>query len=245
MKKIAIYTALTGNYDSLKDPVVIDPRCDYICFTNQIPSHESVWKYRGIPVNIKNLALLSRYPKMHPHTLLGEYEYSVYMDANIQIVNSDFYQRIFAKIEKEISLSGIKHPFRDCPYNEGYAVFTYGLDSFFAIIRTLRFLKKENFPKHYGMFEANVILRKHSDKKIQKQCEDWWDLINHYSKRDQLTYSYTLWKNHIAFDHLIPENESARNYSGFSFTPHTRKMNIWGGKLKRIGKKLFSLLLTI
>lgn len=242
MKRIAIYTALTGNYDSLIDPAVIDPRCDYICFTNQVHSQGSVWKYRTIPSDIKNLALLSRYPKMHPHELLGEYEYSVYMDANIQIVNSDFYQRIFAKIEQGVSLSGIKHPFRDCPYNEGYAVFTYGLDSFFSIIRTLRFLKKENFPEHYGMFEANVILRKHSDKKVQKQCEDWWKLVSRYSKRDQLTYSYTLWKNHIAFDYLIPENESARNYAGFSFTPHTRKMNIWGRQGKRFGKKIFKIL---
>ena len=32
--KIAIYTAFTGDYDTLKQPEVIDENCDYICFTD-------------------------------------------------------------------------------------------------------------------------------------------------------------------------------------------------------------------
>lgn len=247
MKQVVIYTALTGNYDTLQNPLVVDPRCDYICFTNRIPeiNEMTVWEYRKIPTEIKGNTLLSRYPKMHPHVLLKDYAYSVYMDANIQIASQDFYDRIFQKIESGIPLSGVKHPFRDCPYDEGYVVFTYGLDRFFAIIRTLRFLKHQGFPKHYGMFEANMILRKHSDKAVQKQCEDWWNLINRYSKRDQLTYPYTLWKNNISFDYLIPETESARNYAGVKFTPHVRKKNIWGKRLKRVGKKLFRILIRL
>ena len=242
MDKIAIYTTLTGNYDVLQDPLVTDSRCDYFCFTNQPQKQGSIWQYQKIPFESKNDALLSRYPKMHPHILFKDYAYSVYLDANIQIVDPDFYQRIFEKIEKGILLSGIKHPFRDCPYDEGYIVFSYGLDSFVSIIHTLRFLKKENFPNHYGMFEANIIFRKHSATNIQVQCEEWWNLINRYSKRDQLTYSYTLWKNHIPFDYLIPQNESVRNYKGVQFTPHIRKMGFWRKKLKRIGKKIFKIL---
>ena len=30
--KIVIYTAFTGDYDTLKYPEVIDENCDYICF---------------------------------------------------------------------------------------------------------------------------------------------------------------------------------------------------------------------
>lgn len=32
--KLAIYTAFTGDYDTLKEPDVIDENCDYICFTD-------------------------------------------------------------------------------------------------------------------------------------------------------------------------------------------------------------------
>lgn len=241
MNKVVIYTSVTGNYDCLKEPLVIDPRCDYICFTNNLPAKkETVWQYKKIPSVSDNLAILSRYPKMHPHVLLNNYNYSVYMDANIQIVDYDFYNRVFEKISTGINLSGIKHPYRDCPYDEGYAIFSYSLDSLCNIIRTLKFLKKQGFPKHHGMFEANVIFRNHRCEQIQKQCEEWWSLINHYSKRDQLTYSYTLWKAGIPFDYLIPETESARDYKGFSFTPHIRKKNIFGKKLKKIGKFTFN-----
>lgn len=246
MKKIAIYTAVTGQYDQLEDPKVIDSRCDYICFTNNPPAlANSVWQFRQIPNVSTNQVLLSRYPKMHPHLLLSDYDYSVYMDANIQIIGKDFYTRIFDKIEKGVILSGIKHPFRDCPYDEGYVVFTYNLDKISNILRTLLFLKKQGFPQHYGMFEANVILRNNQSEKIKKQCEEWWDLINRFSRRDQLTYPYTLWKNSIPFDYIIPEGQSARNYKAFAFTSHLRKKNIWGKKLKRIGKLIYNLIVNL
>lgn len=34
--KIAIYTVLTGGYDKLQQPKVIDSDFDYICFSNDI-----------------------------------------------------------------------------------------------------------------------------------------------------------------------------------------------------------------
>ena len=33
-KRIVVYTAITGNYDELKEPIFIDQNIDYVCFTN-------------------------------------------------------------------------------------------------------------------------------------------------------------------------------------------------------------------
>ena len=42
--KIAIYTAFTGDYDTLKHPEVIDENCDYICFTDNAELTSDLWK---------------------------------------------------------------------------------------------------------------------------------------------------------------------------------------------------------
>ena len=36
MNKFAIYTALIGGYDSIRQPLVIDDRFDYILFTDEV-----------------------------------------------------------------------------------------------------------------------------------------------------------------------------------------------------------------
>lgn len=241
MKKVAIYTVLTGGYDNLSQPSIVDDRFDYFCFSNDIEKENiGIWKVRKFPGNFSSKAIESRFPKMHPWEVLPEYDYSVYMDANVRIEAEGFYEAILGKIQSSISLSGIKHPFRNCAYVEGYEVFTYDLEkSMKTIISEMRFIRKEGLPRRYGMFEANVILRKHKDEKIKQQCELWWNMINKYSKRDQLSYSYTLWKLGIPFDYLIPEDQSARNCPWLYLEKHVREKNIWGKQLKKIGRFLY------
>ena len=47
MKKV-IYTVLTGNYDRLAQPEVVDSAWDYVCFTDKA-GQDGVWKLREIP----------------------------------------------------------------------------------------------------------------------------------------------------------------------------------------------------
>lgn len=241
MNKIAIYTVLTGGYDSLDQPKVIDDRFDYFCFSNDIPKESiGIWQIRKFEGDFPSKQIESRFPKMHPWEVLPEYEFSVYMDANIRIESVEFYNAICKKISQGTTLSGIKHPFRNCAYIEGYEVFTYGLEKSMAtIVKEMRFIRKEGLPRRFGMYEANIILRKHSDEKIKSQCELWWEMINKYSRRDQLSYSYTLWKTGIPFDYLIPETESARNCPWLHLEKHVREKNIWGKRLKRISRFLY------
>ena len=65
-----------------------------------------------------------------------------------------------------------------------------------------RMLKESGFPSHFGLFEAGMILRKHNDIRVISQCERWWLLYNMYAKRDQLCYTYTIWKTNIKMDVL-------------------------------------------
>jgi len=61
--------------------------------------------------------------------------------------------------------------------------------------KMIDFLHKENFPDNYGLTENNLIYRKHNDSKIISMIEDWWYFIENYTKRDQFSFSYVLWKH--------------------------------------------------
>ena len=50
--KIVLYTALTGAYDCLNQPKVIDPDFRYICFTDGLTiTYNGIWEMRRIPTD--------------------------------------------------------------------------------------------------------------------------------------------------------------------------------------------------
>lgn len=86
MNKKCVYTAVTGGYDKLMQPKVIDKTYDFICFSNDI--HEStvgVWQIKPIPFYHKDNKRVAMFAKFHPHTLLLDYDYAIWIDANNRI----------------------------------------------------------------------------------------------------------------------------------------------------------------
>ena len=213
MKKV-VYTALTGSYDALEQHKYVNPEYDYICFSNDFGDKEKIgiWNIRKIDYPTDDKQLQSRFPKLQPHKVLPEYDISLYVDANVNILTPYLFNRIEELMAQGVKLAGVKHQFRDCLYEEAYRVWIGGVDkNIEAIRKQLGYYKKQGFPRHFGMYEANVIFRQHNDPLIIQQCDEWWRLRLNYSKRDQLGYSYTLWKYKIPFAYLLPENEWARN----------------------------------
>ena len=191
-KKFVVYTVLIGSYDNILQPLVIDERFDYVLFSD-ITNRDSigVWKLKSIPYSNDDLTRVSRYPKMHPHKLLGEYLASLYIDANVQIIGKEIYDRVVECYEKNIDWAGVQHPYRDCIYDEAYAIF--GLDTEENIFRWCHRLRQEKYPRHRGLFENNIIFRLHNKKTLEIDSL-WWTLYEQYTRRDQLTLFYVLYK---------------------------------------------------
>lgn len=234
--KCLIYTVLTGkNYDNILQPQVIDEDFDYILFSDNkkiIGETIGVWNVRGIDCNeTSDIIRLSRFPKLCPHHCLSEYEYSMYIDANVQIVNSEIYNIIKEKIRQGVKLAMIKHPFRDCCYQEAYVCIASGKANIFPILRHILFLKVKGVKKNNGLFEANVILRRHNDELIKKIDETWWKTFCKYSKRDQLSLVYSLKKYNLKPTLLLLEGMSTRNHPSFIKVVH----NASSGKTEKKG----------
>lgn len=224
--KIVIYTVITGNYDAMRQPAFIDERFIYICFSNEyLEKRIGVWEIRKIPSVIEDCQRLSRYPKIKPHELLQEFAYSVYMDANLVIAKHDFYEQIIELVRQKQVLSGVKNGWRDCLYKEGFRCILSRLDAPDKIINEMRFLKSEEFPSNYGMYEANIIFRNHHDPTVIKQSNLWWDTVQEYARRDQLCFSYTLWKTGLPWSYIFPDGSNTHNNPNIIFHEHPHRIN--------------------
>ena len=77
MQKIAIYTCITGGYDTLRQPAPAPDGFDFICFRGKgekSAEREGAWEIRELSCGGATPTLASRYAKTHPHELLPEYD---------------------------------------------------------------------------------------------------------------------------------------------------------------------------
>jgi hypothetical protein len=235
MNKYVIYTSLTGGYDDLPQYEVIDSDFDYICFTNDYPdgSKQGIWQIRAIPFQCDDKTRLSRYVKLMPHKVFPDYEYSIWLDANVSIISNEIYDIIRKRIAARDKWAGVKHPLRDCLYEDAKVCVEGGITEFSIAHRQLEQMRNEGFPIHYGLNENNLILRNHNDELIEKIDVEWWDIYCRYSRRDQFSLFYVFWKNSFSPTYILPPHISTRNFSGLRYISH-KKASI----PKRINRKL-------
>lgn len=82
------------------------------------------------------------------------------------------------------------HFSRDCVFDEAVEVVLCRKDTPENVNNMVFVLETNKMPRHYGLNETNVIYRHHNDAKIMELMNVWWDFIEKYSKRDQLSLSY-------------------------------------------------------
>lgn len=222
-ERLAIYTCIIGGYDELLQPGVVDPDFDYICFVGngeKKAERIGVWQIRELDLAIDDPALLSRYPKMHPHILLEDYDASLWIDGNIEIVDGSIYKALRTKLAAGVKYSGVAHPSRDCVYDEAYMCRNMGYISNFKTLRVWAFYLLHGISRHSGLMENNIIFRRHNDPDIVALDSLWWEKILNFCRRDQLSLMWCLAKCGIRRDYLLPKGQSSRNYPGLRYLRH-------------------------
>ena len=206
MNKNVCYTCIFGNYESLKDPNIISSNFDYICFTDNNELKSNKWKI----IYINNLKVehkkRNRLLKVLPHYIFNKYDFSIYLDGSIHIL--DDLNIIKDNICKEHKLYTFKHPDRNCSYQEFFGCLYYKKDDPKIMYEQLLKYFSEGFPFNYGLSENCVLCRYHNDDICKNIMNTWWNEINNHSTRDQLSLYYSLWKNNAKdYIHLFNNDE--------------------------------------
>ena len=205
--KCCVYTCITGGYDSLKEIPYKNDALDYLCFTNNRSLMSETWKIVYVDEDLDN-QLLQRKIKILCHKYLSDYDTSLYMDGKV-LIRKDVLGFIERNLKDDVELVGFKHPERDCIYEEIYFCILFGKETLSSGMRIYDMYRSEGYPDHFGLSETAILLRRHTDN-VAALMEFWYYRLETYSRRDQLSFFYCLWKKPVKsvfLDDNIYENE--------------------------------------
>ncbi|GEN29686.1 hypothetical protein HVA01_33320 [Halovibrio variabilis] len=218
--RFVVYTALFGDYDNLIDPSKNFKYCDFVCFTDQKNLRSNIWEIRlveecDLPPNMMN----RRY-KFFPYLYLSEYEYSLYIDSNIKVKRSPYNFPDKYLVDHSVAIP--KHFARTCIYEEAKVVIDFGKALESEVEMQLSSYEERGYPKDNGLLENNIILRRHNTKEVIELMQAWWEQIELFTARDQLSLKYVSWVLDVDINCKIP---SARGNSFFTLKPHKQQSN--------------------
>ena len=223
MLKGIVYTTVFGGYD---DPIEqnLPEGWDWICFSEK----NSLSLYTDNSRNAKKFKIL-------PHRYLQEYEYSIFIDGNLEVTGD--MDELIDKYLMDCNTAFYNHnqapeyDKRNCIYEEARAIkWLYEVnpaplsikvpkDNLDIIQSQMDKYKDIGFPKNLGLIYGGVILRRHNELDCIKVMEDWWTEIRYHSKRDQLSFNYVAWKNKFKFNYI---DGYMRDNEYFNFLKHNK-----------------------
>lgn len=199
--RIAVYTAIIGYYDKLDDPEFVSDKCDYFCLTNNKNLKSRVWQVVYVDRLFDSDVLTARHIKLFPYLYLKDYRYSLWVDGNITI-NCDIGKKFFSLLGDNF-ISVRRHLRRNCIYEESRQCYFKGKERYGSIFNIIKLIIEDGYPKNNGLCETNILLRDASNNRLPILMDKWWNLIYHYSKRDQLSFNYIVWKMKYDYGELF------------------------------------------
>lgn len=192
-EKVVVYTSITGNYDDLNEPLFLSDDIEYVCFTNNKSLKSPIWNIEYITDNQLDNMHLAKKVKLFPDEFLSEYETSVWVDGKFQ-VQSDIREYIM-KYQRFEPMLCFPHFSRSCIYEEAGRCIADGVGVKNDIIHQIACYEREGYPIDNGLYEMGCIVRNHNDDMVKRVMSSWWEEIQKYSYRDQISFPVVCWRN--------------------------------------------------
>ena len=212
MKKFAAYTAAFGRPSRFNIPILSILDVDKFCYTDfdiasgcnqMIPTRKgrsvlnNFYDVRKMELDHLVPIRANRFLKiLIPDEIFDNYEYSFYSDSK-----RPTFDKCAINFDHLINCMGSDSDFlarqhrrgRDCIYEEGLHCIEIKKDTEANIMEQLNFYKSENYPAHNGLYEATWLFRRHT-KRLKEFMELWWEQIERFTHRDQISLPYVAWK---------------------------------------------------
>jgi hypothetical protein len=191
MKKVC-FTFIFGDYDDLKEPSIISEGWEYICFSDR-PRKSKTWRIIEVKKDDLPNPRKARLVLTCPFLFI-DYDIALSVGGQIQ-VRCDLNKYI----DNEFTV--LKHPDRDCVYQEAEACIKRKKDDRNTILKQIEKYRKLKYPKNHGMIATGLIIRKNTNE-INNFCLDWYEELSKHSFRDQLSFNFIAWKKGFEYKTL-------------------------------------------
>lgn len=194
MSNLAIYTVITGDYDTIKQPQVITPGADYYLFTNnRAITDAGVWKVVYLEESdfdkdserARNI-LLSRKVKMLAHKYLPEgYDMSIYLDADMMIKAN--LSKLFELLNDDVLMAAFRHSNCTSVRAEIEDLTRRGVVEQDVVENQWQRYLEWGFRDDIGVTENGILIRRHNHPRVVELMELWWQEYLNGCLRDQVS----------------------------------------------------------
>lgn len=220
--RIAVYTCITNGYDILKEPQINDSRVDFYYISDKELPYTSKFQFIDIntvvPEYITEETRRTRFCKINAHIIFPKYRYSLFFDGSIRIKSDimGFFDHM--PPARIILLNKVKW---DSPYVEAARRCITQRDKKEIILEQVYKYKLEGLPDDVGVYTTGILIREHNHYICRKLMDDWWEQLMIYSKRDQISFPYVLWKNGFGKDDVdvVIKEEIRKECKFFDYEP--------------------------
>ena len=200
MKEFVIYSAIFGGKDCIQNNQFKIPGADYVMFTEDTTMQSDIWDVRVVIQDRWDPHRTSRFYKLLPHLKFPDYKYSLWIDGN-RVIQKDVYRLMKSWMGNAVLVNPVrsKDSWKKNAYDEAAHCIALGKKGNFKddpeiINKQTQAYIVEGLPMRSGLWGCQYILREHNHPDCIKLSELWWQQIKKYSKRDQISFPYCVWK---------------------------------------------------
>ena len=226
IKKIAIITAIYGNYDNIKEQNINNKAdVDWYCFTDNTDMKSDQWTIITTPYHLNSTKyeyknsyhnvsdkkiynmMSAKYYKLKNHEIdiLQKYDYIIWIDGSITL-RPNFINNVLKNIiDNDYELASFKHSERNNINDEVKLSLTMDKYKTQDLKTQYQDYLQDGFNDKIGLFENTIIIRKKTER-INNIFDMWWIHNLRYSYQDQISFPYVLWKLNENPDYIIQEN---------------------------------------
>lgn len=182
-----VLTAITNNRTTLKEIPVKYPGVDYVCYTDDINLRSDTWEIRY------EKDFFHKLPKIFAHIYGYGHDYSLWIDGSV-ILKCNPYDLVPYLDGNHIATFNARD--RQCSYEEAIICKRLKLDDSNIIDLQVDMMKRDDYPEQNGLSACTIILRD-DNTDLYDFNRLWFNMIDTFSERDQISYNYCLWKTGV------------------------------------------------
>lgn len=209
-KPYVIYTSVAGGYDNLKTPLAELGNFDFYAFSDNFLEPVEPWQQVPFDEAWPDPVRTAKKPKVLPHLYFPDYEWSLWIDANLFML-SDLSLFLTSAIDNQAQVALFEHPERNTLEGEVTQLRKLRKDEPELIQAQYARYQSEGWDNQLPLYECNFIVRRHNDPDVVRAMALWWNEIHENSRRDQVSFPYCMWKSGIRPLSLRPKGKSTRN----------------------------------
>jgi hypothetical protein len=193
---LIVFTASFGNSGAPAEPRECAAGVQYVCFTDNPRLKSNVWSFRTC-VPSGNPLMQAKACKILAHESL-DCDMSLWIDGRIQLQSLE---RAFQHLSADVALR--RHASRNCIYDEARHCKEIRRGDPSLIDRAIFRYSTEAHPHDYGLWDTEVVLRRHNALTKAFNLE-WWREVSTGTPQDQMSLPVILRRLSMSFETFAP-----------------------------------------